>query len=323
MPTEPYKPILNRDLLKNLPQKNPLAEATATLREAINYATNAFSRCEQSRRGQKEESLPVLVSFLHMIQMTDAIDVLLSSGCGPPASVLLRSSFESKLAVQYILEGDSKRRGYAWLVCHVLQEIEALERFGSGKFSETLSAEGLNGMPAEEFAELPNAIERLKSKLKLPGFVEAHSEYQRLRTERRGQRLEWYTLYGGPSTIRGLAKRLHQETLYETLYHSTSRVAHGQDIGHLLFPMKDGPSVFAHLRDPLKILPVIGNALTFLLEVTFLVLREYRSGEASFRRWYQGEMMGRGLSVLGDNLGQLQWYRKMFGGSRDTTEGNK
>ncbi|GAJ14057.1 unnamed protein product, partial [marine sediment metagenome] len=257
------------------PQKNPLDEATATLREAINYATNAFNRCEQSRRGQKKESLPVLVSFLHMIQMTDAIEVLLSSGCGPPASVLLRSSFESKLAVQYILEGDSKRRGYAWLVCHVLQEIEALERFGSAKFSETLSTEGLGGMPAEELAELPSVIKQLKSKLELPGFVEAHSEYQRLRMERRVGRLEWYALHGGPSTVRGLARHLHQETLYQTLYHSTSRVVHGQDINHLLFPMKDGPSVFAHLRDPLKILPVIGDALTFLLEVTFLVLREY------------------------------------------------
>lgn len=320
MPTEPYKPILDRSLMKNFPEKNPITDGTATLREAINYATNAFSRCEQSRRGQKEESLPVLVSFLHMIQITDAIDVLLSSGCGPPASILLRSSFESKLAIQYILESDSKRRGYAWLVCHVLQEIEALERFGSAKFSDALSEEGFVDMPYKELKEIPTAINKLKSKLELPGYVEAHSEYQRLRMERRGGgRLEWYALYGGPSTIRGLARRLHQEILYQTLYQSTSRVAHGQDISHLLFPMKDEPSIFAHLRDPLKILPVIGNALTFLLEVTYLVLREYRSGEASFRRWYQGEMMGRGLSVVRDNLGQLQWYKRMFGSSGDTT----
>lgn len=254
-----------------------------------------------------------------MIQMTDAIEVLLSSGCGPPASILLRSLFESKLAIQYILESDSKRRGYAWLVCHILQDIDAFERFGSANFSETLSAEGLVGMPEEELKEVPAAINRLKSKLELPGYVEAHSEYQRLRMERRGGRLEWYALYGGPSTIRGLARRLHQETLYQTLYQSTSRVAHGQDISHLLFPMKDEPSIFAHLRDPLKILPVIGNALTFLLEVTHLVLREYRSGEASFRRWYQGEMMSRGLSVVRDNLGQLQWYKRMFDSSHDTT----
>lgn len=323
MPTEPYKPILDRDLLNDLPQRNPLDEATATLREAVNYATNASNRCEQSRRGRKEESLPVLVSFLHMIQMTDAIEVLLSSGCGPPASVLLRSSFESKLAVEYILERDSKRRGFAWLVCHVLQDIEALERFGSPEFSETLSAEGLGGMPADEVTELPVVIERLKSTLERPGYAEAYSEYRKLRAARRGSRLEWYALYEGPSTVKGLAKRLHQETLYRTLYHSTSRVAHGQDIGHLLFPMKDEPSVFAHLRDPLKILPVASQALTFLLETTFLVLRELRSGEASFRRWYRGEMMGRSLSVVRDELGQLEWYRRTFGGSRDTAEGSR
>lgn len=323
MPTEPYKPILDRDLLKNLPKRNPIDEVTATLREAVNYATNAFHRCEESQRGRKEESLPVLVCFLHMIQMTDAIEVLLSKGCGPPASVLLRSSFEAKLAVEYILKRDSKRRGYAWLACYALQEIEVLERFGSPKFSEALSSAGLGGMPADEIDKLPMFIERLKSTLERPGYTEAYSEYRKLRNARKYSRLEWYALYEGPSTIRGLAKRLDQEVLYETLYHSTSKVMHGQDIQHLLFPMKDEPSVFAHLRDPLKVLPVVGNALTFLLATTFLMLREYRSGEASFRRWYQGEMMARGLSVVEYELGQMQWYRRMFVDSHDSTENNK
>ena len=323
MPTEPYKPILDRNLIKDLPQRNPIAEVTATLREAVNYATNAFHRCEESRRGRKEESLPVLVCFLHMIQMTDAIEVLLSSGCGPPASVLLRSSFEAKLTVEHILKCDSKRRGYDWLVCYVLQEIKVLERFGSPEFCDALSSSGLGGIPTDEIDKLPAVIERLKSTLERPGYTEAYSEYRKLRTARKGSRVEWYALHDGPSTIRGLAKRLHQEVLYETLYHSTSKVTHGQDINHLLFPMKNGPSVFAHLRDPLKVLPVVGNALTFLLGTTFLMLREYRSGEASFRHWYQSEMMSRGLSVLEHELEQLQWYRRMFIDSRDTTENSR
>ncbi len=321
MPTEPYKPILNRDLLKNLPQRNPIDEVTATLREAVNFATNAFPRCEESRRGRKEESLPVLVCFLHIIQMTDAIEVLLSSGCGPPASILLRSSFEAKIAVEYILKRDSRRRGYAWLVYNTLQKIKVLKRFGSPEFAEILSSAGLGGMPADEIDKRPETVKQLESTLERPGYAEAYLEYQR--TARKGSRFEWYTLYEGPSTVRGLAKRLDQEVLYETLYRPTSKVMHGQDIAHLLFPMKDGTSVFAHIRDPLKVLPSVGNALTFLLATIFLMLREYRSGEASFRRWYQGEMMGRGLSVLEHELGQLQWYQRMFVDSHDTTKNNK
>lgn len=179
MLTEPYKPIIDRDLLKNLPRKNLIDEVTATLREAVNYATNVFHRCEESRRGRKEESLPALVCFLHMIQMTDAIEVLLSSGCGPPASILLRSSFEAKLAVEYILEHDSKRRGYSWLACNVLQEIEVLERFSSSKFSEALSATGLGGNPADDIGNLPTAIEQLKSTLERPGYTEAYIQSTR------------------------------------------------------------------------------------------------------------------------------------------------
>lgn len=323
MPTESYKPILDRNLMRDLPPRNPIYDSTATLREAVNYATNAFHRREESKRGRKEESLPVLVCFLHMIQMSDAIEVLLSSGCGPSASVLLRSSFEAKLTVEHILERDSKRRGYSWLVCYVLNEIKALERFGSPDFRDALSSAGLGGTPADEIDNLPVVIEQLKSALVRPGYTEAYSEYQKLRTARKGSRIEWYSLYDGPSTIRGLAKRLNQEALYDILYSSASRVTHGQDINHLLFPMKDEPSVFAHLRNPLKILPAVGNALTFLLATTFLMLREFRSGEASFRNWYQSEMMGRGLSVVEHELGQLQWYRRMFIDHRDTSENGR
>ena len=95
MPTEPYKPILNREIIKNMNKNNQNDEAKKKIREEVNYATNAYPRCEESRRGRKEESRPVIVCFLHEIQMTDAIEVLLSSGCGPPARILLSSSFEA------------------------------------------------------------------------------------------------------------------------------------------------------------------------------------------------------------------------------------
>jgi len=54
------------------------------------------------KRGELDESYPVLASYLHIIPMTDSIEVLISNGRGAPASLLLRSAFEGKFTVGYI-----------------------------------------------------------------------------------------------------------------------------------------------------------------------------------------------------------------------------
>lgn len=285
MPTEPHETILNRDILKEPSlQGTPLDEASAAIREAVSYATSALNRCQESPRGQEEESLPVLACFFRIIQMTDAVEVLLSRGCGPPASLLVRSSFEAKLAMEYILERDSSRRAFAWLAFHVLRRIKELEKLGRDEFSEILSADGLDGIAASEVPEIRIAIDQLRSVLKRPGYRQAHRAYERMRIARKDGRLEWYSLYDGPTTARGLAKGLRQATTYETLYRSASAVGHGQDICHLLFPVKGEPSVFAHTRDPLKILPVATAALPFIVTATHLILKEFRPDEVELQR---------------------------------------
>ena len=111
MPTEPYDPILNRDI-KNLPKVIPEI-LTPCLQEVVNYATNFYERCQVSKEFKSDDTFPILALYLHLIQMTDSIEVLISHGCTQPANLLLRSSFEAKLAVKYILEKDTKQRHYA------------------------------------------------------------------------------------------------------------------------------------------------------------------------------------------------------------------
>ncbi len=79
----------------------PLIEkASPALQEAINYATTVYERCRTSKKGSTEEAFPVIALYLHIIQMTDSIEVLVSNCCPTPANLLLRSSFEAKLSLQ-------------------------------------------------------------------------------------------------------------------------------------------------------------------------------------------------------------------------------
>ena len=131
MPTESFAPILDRDTA--IVSAKPIIDlASPILREAVNYATNAFARCNSSKKGNLEEAYPILASCLHVIQMIDSIEVLISNGCAAPVELLLRSTFEGKLTIEYILEkrSKSKKRAFAWLGMCVIDEIKLHERFG-------------------------------------------------------------------------------------------------------------------------------------------------------------------------------------------------
>ena len=78
----------------------------------------AFSMLPKGLPPKKERNLPLLMSYLHILEMADGIDVLLSQSCVTPAIPLLRSMFESNLGITYMLEKDTDARSYDWLVAH-------------------------------------------------------------------------------------------------------------------------------------------------------------------------------------------------------------
>ena len=101
MPTGPLKGILDLDWVEDARKREPVRSASLLLREVLNYASNVFGRCDHSS-GTGDG--PILLLYLHMIQMIDGVEVLLSQCCVDAAIPLLRSSFECLLAMDYILE---------------------------------------------------------------------------------------------------------------------------------------------------------------------------------------------------------------------------
>ncbi len=317
MPTQPFEPLLNRDISKVIP-KLIIDIASPVLQETVNYATNLYQRCQTSRKGSADEAFPVFASYLHVIQMTDSIEVLISNGCGAPAALLLRSSFEGRLTIEYILERKSKNRANAWLVKNIIDQIETFETFipsnpKGQEFRKTYEKDGLSQtgeLPSPP--NLPETINKLKNNLKRPEYTEIYSEFKRLK-EKGIRYPEWYSLYNGPRNLKELAQHLHQGSTYQVLYRSWARMSHVSDASHLTLPLEDGISVLGPIRNPMHIVRIATTALSILLETTQSMLKEYRADEmVSFRSWYSKEVQERHVALVNMEIGEVNWFNKTF-----------
>lgn len=310
MPTQPFKQILNRNMSEVL--LRPIIEvASPALQEAVNYATNAYERCRASEKGTLKEAVPVLASYLHVIQMTDSIEVLISNGCASPAHLLLRSSFEGKLSIEYILEKESAKRAMAWLVKEILDMIESYGKFVS--ISDQPDSQ-LQPPPSDMIEEINRQINNLRATLNRPDYADIYSEYQNLK--RRSRRTpEWYSLFSGPRNLRELSEHLDQVPEYEVLYRSWSRLSHAGGTSHISLPLEDGTVFLGKIRNPLPLVNISGQALTFLLDATLAFIKEYRPAElTSFWKWHDKELKGLHVELIRLELGELDWSYKKFVG---------
>ena len=317
MPSQPFEPLLNRDMSKVLPK--PIIDiASPVLQETVNYATNLYQRCQTSRKGSSDAAYPVLASYLHVIQMADSIEVLISNGCGAPANLMLRSAFEGKLTISYLLERQTKVRANAWLVNNIIDQIETLENNypSSPKTGQSREANekgiisGIIGLQPPP--NLPEMIRKLKESLRRPEYANIYAEYRRLNKGGK-KHPEWYSLYGGPRSLKALAQHLQQEDVYGVLYSSWSRMSHMKDAAHLTLPLENGTSVLGPIRNPMVIVQTATHALSILLETTQLMLKEYRADEmVSFRNWYKKEVQQRHFALVDMEMGELEWFGKTF-----------
>lgn len=305
MPYKQFEPLLYRELRK-AEIKEIIDVASPLLQEEINYATNAFQRCQESAAGAAaDEPLPVLAEYHHIIGMTDGIEVLISQSCAVPAIPLLRSSFEALLAIEYILERDYQKRAFAWLVCYVhnrLSQYEILDTSNQkGKeFLVTFAADSLSKhMKFPSFLNLSQVIQNLKSLLNNPNYKAADYEYQRVKGIRK-RKPNWYSLFGGPGNLRDLAKHLNWGAQYEILYRSWSSITHADDLSQFLTQTKRGSPAFKPIRNNEELKLFSSMASSFILHATRKMIGKFRPGEnASLGKWYKTEIRQRHLALTG------------------------
>lgn len=293
MPSEPSK-WLDRE---GAPEaaKELIDLACPTLREVINRGTQIVEMSQRmTAKHEPSEDLPILLSYLHILEMADGIEVLLSKSCVNPTQPLLRSLLEASLSLHYLLSADTKRRCFAWLIAYYRKRQSWYESMSAN----TARGRQLRKEMEDDSIKFPNKIpeqmldERIANLEKLfrsKNFVDADKEYQ----ANSGGRREWYSLYGGPKNLRDLAKSLQKLWYYEQLYRRWSKVTHASDVERWVTRGADNGAAFYPLRSPQELTFAASIAIGLILEATRAIAGHYFKLDIGLRDWYVKEIQKR------------------------------
>lgn len=306
MPTDPSKPLFDPDVSKKSAEKQ-IDAAVALIAEVRNHGHYLFDRCADRPAGG-DENLVILFMFYHLIEMVDAVGVLVAESALAPAQLTVRAAFEALLALDFILRDDTVRRAHAYLVCDIMERLDFYSSLDpateTGKELRAAMAADPDCAHMSLASPRPEAAESLRTTLTYPMYKEAFEEFERLR--KGGRRYpSWHELWGGPRSIRQLAKALGRQGSYEILYGGWSATGHATDvIRRNLVESNGGPGV-RPIRNPALISSVVNMAVNFYLDAARLVLRKYRPAEGrQYSEWYVSEVRKLWFAVDGQEAPQ-------------------
>jgi hypothetical protein len=288
VPTTPPPWLLDRDAAREAVRET-LAVADPMLTEVVNYGGAVLARWA-SRSNPKDHDLATLFTYRHLLDMVDAIHLLVREGASAPARLQLRAAFEALLAIQWITKADTERRAYAYLARDALAQIAYLERL-----------RGSNALPVPDgtvdpVAWIDRTVTHLHGRLQRPGWCEAHTAFVACRNRIPSKRdklrwwPQWYAIHGGPADLAGLAGKCGRTYDYDLLYRAWSDVGHGTDITWQMTP----DSAPRRLRSPLHFKLVVSLPVEFVCKAILAIADHY--GVPSRREameWYWREVEDR------------------------------
>lgn len=289
MKSEPLKSILYRELSK-AKNKELIEIASPLLIEIVNFSTNALMRCTTSSINSIDVDVAPMALYRHIIELTDAIQVLIIESCPNPSVLLLRSSFEALLSLEYIFENDSdyEDRSLSWTVNYVKQRLEMYERFDKtterGKKYCELLKNDMHGFEIsdQKSLEAKKEHEKLSAMLSKPHLEKIVSEYSKIRGKPK-----WYQLFSGPNHFRELAIHLKRGGQYDMLYKQWSRKTHAEDLLPFLASDLEGNPMIGKIRESKQFKIYCNLSASFILNATRIMLNKFRLGEEKYYgKWY-------------------------------------
>jgi hypothetical protein len=291
MPTKPLETVIYRDLQIARSAKF-LAVASPLFRELVNYGSNALIRCATSSTRGENEDLAPLNLYRHILEMTDAFEVLIAQCCSAPTVPLIRSSFEALMALEYILESKSTyvQRSLSWLAVYAHQrlafyELMLLDSPKGKEFQASIAKDKwVHDLPPLPQDKVQAAIVNMRNLLSRDQFSSIEKEYIQF-----SRPPHWYQLFGGPTNLQQLAYALNHHVQYDFLYRQWSAIAHAHDFSTFLAVSSTGESGIRGIRDAGALQDLSRFAATFMVEATRRMLLEFRPGE-EFAKYYEAEV---------------------------------
>lgn len=296
MPTEPLKSVLDRTFaIANA--KEIIDNVSPKLQEVVNYATNVFARCiTVAVKQDRSYALPFL--YLHMIEMTDSIEILMSNSIVNAAIPLARSSFEALLSIEYILKENTELRALAWEAEFMRKELHLYKSYNPS----TPEGQNLrNILQNDRFIGIANPkyppkfdefIKNYEARLNLPKFQPIQQEFNRVKALLNRKSPDWYQLFGPkapdktPNTLYELAKHVERPAMYAVFYKEWSSIHHAHNPARFALTTENKTQAIRPLRDPTQMELISASSINFLVTATMSLLSEFRPGEEkNFAKW--------------------------------------
>lgn len=295
--TEPVKGLLSREI-PFVEVKAFLARLAVLLEECVSFGTNVFVWCETSNTQQSSyHHASLFLLYRHLLEMVDAVSILVRHGAADPCQPLLRSALEAAMGIEYMLEKDTERRALAYQVAHIHKRIAEHARHDP----TTEAGKALQGVFNKDklfstiklppHASAP-AIDKLATVLAMPEYTPVDQEWVRLYREYEKQRRKgmppWYSLFGGPKSIRQLVYHLKLGAAYETLYSNWSETVHA---GGAMLTVAGREKAVRALRHPARAQLVASLGASLTIRISRELLAYYAPEKLTdYRQWYTGNI---------------------------------
>lgn len=261
--------------------------------EYVNFGSHLM-KWEAKKKGGGDEDLPPLMFLRNIIELADAISLLVRNSSIDPCKPLLRTLLESTFGLEYLLVEDTERRSIAFIIWNTHRELKYLDKIDSKteagrQFKKEIEKDKLieDISPIFNRPNLELAKQFNLDILSKPRFSIVEEEYQRTLLRRKNPK--WYALFNGPNDIERLAKHLKHHALYEYFYRMYSGNTHATSIYQEKVKRNpDGTGAIIQIRTPKDAQSVTGMTLNIFL-VGLLSFGDHFLPErkTEFQTWYK------------------------------------
>ena len=120
--------LLERDI--SIEQTREIREmAGPILRSVVDESANLFGRSFETSDNQKDKNFVALMSFHHVIEMLDGVEVLLDRSCVVASQPPLRSAFEASLVMRHVLADTTEANAQRYIAHAIRNRIKWLDEY--------------------------------------------------------------------------------------------------------------------------------------------------------------------------------------------------
>lgn len=296
-----FKNILDREYYPDMIKRH-YTETINLLKEVTNYGARLIVRIFSLTKGEVKDVVVIANLLKQVVTFLDATEILVSQGAITAAALPLRSLFEVRLFVEWILDSDTDFRAKSYYVWY-LRKTHSINSWGivgsdrnsdmkkilskSGRENVLNRAEKLNDRLIQE----NNAIKEL---LESEFYADINQSFEILK---KGRKNNWYAINKGPQDLREIACKLNIEDEYVIVYSSLSKIAHGVSIEKQVVVEEDNV-IFEHVRNLKGTKTILNGALNCAFSVYRKILQHYIPSELeNYNRKYVEEWRDRYLNI--------------------------